>query len=237
MRKIPMKLLYNFCLFICCSGLSGFAFANKVGNGGDGVFCQSTIEPKKSTQSQKASHPLNKIYGELLDFYERELKFPPSSKSYQSIALEQIQKLSPVAPKLFEKYKKRLAEIASEIEFKTDVELVDVPDSLHTFVPKNKNCQFKQLAIRKKIVLAGEKRFVINDDLWKTLDSYQQAGLILHEIIYEHFLQLGEENSIKARKFNAYLFSQQLTKEEFWKWMQDLEVPIYPEVSNSSKIK
>lgn len=237
MRERRMKLRYKASTFLVCFGFGFFAFANKVGNGGDGVFCQLDSPSKASSQAPIIKKPPSKVFGELLDFYEKDLKLPPSTKSYQLLASEQIQKLSPVAPKLFEKYKKRLAEIISEIEFKKDVELVDVPDSLHTFVPKNKNCQLKQLAIRKSFVLAGEKRFIIDEELWKNLDSYQQAGLILHEIIYEHFLQLGEENSIKVRKFNAYLFSQQFSKEEFWRWMQELEIPIYPDTTISNKIQ
>jgi len=186
------------------------AFAqNKVGNGGDVVDCKTSIN--------------------LLDFYEEQIDFKTKEKNYLVIADQQLQKLKVAAPKLGEQYLKRLKEIESEIDFKSDIKLTDIKDSLHLYQPLAKNCHVYQIAIRRPLVLGNEKRFIIRQDLWNRLSPAHKAGLLTHEIIYEHFSKLGESDSIKTRKVNTYLFSKDVKNDEFWKLVKNLELPIYPQ--------
>jgi hypothetical protein len=185
---------------------------NKVGNGGDAVVCSGG----------KSS---------LLDFYEANINTPENTLAPKEIAAKVIAEFKTKAPTLAAQYEKRLNEIEAEIEFLETSKLVDVKDSEHLFVPTDKNCKLKQLALRKILVSSGEKRFLVDSKIWRELDNTHKAGLLMHEIIYEHFSKLGEENSVKARKFNAFLFQlylKQKTLDQFWPLLLELEMPIYP---------
>ena len=182
---------------------------NRVGNGGDVVIC-----PEKST---------------LLDFYERPPVAAAGAKDYQAILAQRIAALAKAAPKLAEQYGRRAKSIGNEIDFKADVKLTDVKDSLHAFEPDDDNCKVRQIAIRQNQPVG--KRFLIDDRSWKALDAQNKAGLILHEIIYEHLAKLGQTDSRKVRKLNAHIFSSAIETEgsgKFWLMIKDLEIPLYP---------
>ena len=78
------------------------------------------------------------------------------------------------------------------------------------------------------MAIQDDSRFIIRQDIWDELTNTQKAGLITHEILHEHFTKLGEENSIKARRVNAFLNGPQVNGETFWKMIRDLELPVYP---------
>lgn len=204
-----MRLIFKLFLILMI-GSSALA-NNKVGNGGNGVFCKSG---KTET-------------GTLLDFYEGDMKVQSSMKNPMDIAAFELARLKSVAPKLSAQYIQRLNEIQKEIDFKDNVVLATILDSNHLFVPADANCQVIQVAIRKADALPSEKRFLIRKDLWQKMMPADQAGLITHEIIYEHFSKLGETDSIKARKMNRYLY-QDDKREDFWRFIQELKIPIYP---------
>ncbi|MGZ3782284.1 MAG: hypothetical protein ACXVCY_16660 [Pseudobdellovibrionaceae bacterium] len=90
------------------------------------------------------------------------------------------------------------------------------------------SCSVKQVAIRKWILSRNEKPFLVQKILWDKMKVEQQAGLPTYEIIYEHFKKLGEENSVKARKLYAFLYTEKINKVKFWELISDLRVPIYP---------
>ena len=185
--------------------------SNKVGNGGNVVQCMNA----------------GKVSLRLLDFYEAEVDPTADGKTAFEIAQIVLKKMSSVAPKLSNQYLKRLSKIESEIDFKNDIQLLEVPDSKHLFKPLAKDCDVVQIAVRKKLVTASEKMFLIRKDLWQQLQPSHQAGLLTHEIIYEHLSKLGEENSIKARRINAFLYAKKSKMNEFWNLIKELEIPIY----------
>lgn len=209
-----MKLVYNLLLVISLFILIPFfvnANTNKVGNGGNVVRCK---DPKSI---------------QLLDFYERDIT-PDSGdlKEAKAIAKQKLERLKFVAQKLAEQYLRRLNQIEAEIDFKSDIEILEVPDSKHLFKPLSKNCEILQIAVRNNKAIDSDKRFIIRKDLWNELAPAQQAGLLTHEIIHEHFTKLGEESSVKARRLNVALYSEKLDKNAFWKLIKELEIPIYP---------
>lgn len=207
---MSMKLVFSLFL-----GTFAFANTNKVGNGGNIVVC---------TEKSKSSY-------ELLDFYESGIKNNDSAlveKSTDQIIQVVVEKLRPASVELADQYLKRSKNILAEFDYKSDIELSEVKDSLHAFKPKSANCKVVQTIIRKDKVVEKEKRFLVDENVWKKLDSFQKAGLILHEIIYEHFSKLGEKDSIKARKLNSYLFRNKIKPQEFWLFIKDLDIAIYP---------
>lgn len=164
----------------------------------------------------------------MLDFYEAGLTLKPSEKPHEKIAEEQLGRLKSLHTKLAEQYLSRLKQLSAEIDFKDDVELTDLEDSKHLFKPLSGKCSVTQIAIRRSRPLDGEKRFVIRKDLWAKLSETDRAGLLVHEIVYEHVSKLGEEDSRKARRLTALLFSPDLTHERFWKFIREAKLPIYP---------
>lgn len=207
-----MKILVS--LFI--SVISSLAFAqDRVGNGGDVILCLEKDQIKKV---------------ELLDFYEDSKDLIVSDKKYEEIVQDRLDVLQKKDVSLSSQYAKRWNKMKKEIEFKEDVELVDIKDSNHVFEPSDKHCQLKQIAIRRKNIFGRQARFVVNKKYFDHLSSVHQAGLIWHEMVYEHYVKLGEKDSAKARAFNVALFSKDIetqSKEDFWKFIQSLKVPIY----------
>lgn len=185
---------------------------NKIGNGGNVVICKT----KKTSDTR------------LLDFYEEDPNFQTKEKDAFKIAEKRLQNLKVIIPKLGEQYLARLKEMKAKIDYRSDISLTPVPDSLHLFKPMSDDCAVVQIAIRKPQSSGDEKRFLIRQDLWTQLSPLHQAGLLTHELIYEHFLKLGEKDSIKARKLNRHIYQENLKADNFWKFIQELEVPIYP---------
>lgn len=209
-----MKSLTIF-FFLSIQWVSISYAQNRVGNGGDGILCVKDNAV---------------ISAEILDFYESSSQKIELAGDYKTIVEERIASLKTVNPALGEIFSKRWKTMGSEIEWKKEIDLTDVQDSKHLFVPSDKNCQLKQIALRRNEVAANQLRFIIDESFWQKLSPISQAGLIMHEIIYEHFYKLGEKDSVKARTFNAYLFSpdfKQAGSAGFWKMIGSLKVPIY----------
>jgi hypothetical protein len=70
-----------------------------------------------------------------------------------------------------------------------------------------KNCELKQIAIQIRNPDLFDKRYVINQDLWNSLDTDNQAALVLHEIIYRMAIEQGASDSVGARLINSLIFS------------------------------
>ncbi|QDK45607.1 hypothetical protein DOM22_10840 [Bdellovibrio sp. ZAP7] len=205
--RYPVSSSILILLSVCLVQAEG----NKVGNGGDGVFCKGSNES-----------------AQILDFYEGNLKPNASEKDPYAIVEKKFTDLKSVAPKLGEQYLSRLKAIRSEIDFKAGVALTNIKDSNHLFKPAEAHCEVLQVVIRKRSPLPSEKTFIISQDLWDRLSPVQQAGMISHEIIYEHLMKLGATDSVKARAFNRFVFGEKYDSEKFWKFIQGLEIPIYP---------
>lgn len=171
---------------------------------------------------------------QILDFFEWEgHKLKPEvfekNLDYKIILKQQLEKLKNLAPQLASQYLDRSRSIESEMDFKKDHHLVDIEDSLHLSLPSS--CKLKQIAIRKGQVLGEEKRFVMDQDSWNKLDEVNKAGLILHEVIYEHLVKLNRADSRIAREINRVIFSSELSKMkkgQFWNKIHSYEIPIYP---------
>lgn len=192
---------------------------NRVGNGGNVVAC---VEGKDARLRS----------ARLLDFYESDHTFPArdGKADYAAIISERLEALKKKDQALAAQYTERWESMRKELSFREGIALTEVDDSEHVFKPADKNCAVKQIALRKNNVAPGEPRFIVNKDYWEKLAPVDRAGLVLHEIIYEHFFKLGEKNSVKARAFNARLFAQRFetdSVDEYWKFVAGLKVPLY----------
>ena len=208
-----MLSIYKFVLIFliyCLPLLAG----NEVGNGGDAVVC-----PNKN--------PI------LLDFYEvnssqyilREFK---QEKSREQILMEVVNQLKEIAPALHRKYSRTIRSLTSKIVMIKGKNFRDIKDSFHVGITKE--CSLQQLAMQKKDFNSKILKYYLNEDIFKKLNPVNQAGLIFHEIIYEHFRYFGKGSSVTVRSFNRYLFSKKIlkaTKISFNKKVQSLGVPSY----------
>lgn len=188
---------------------------NEVGNGGDAIVC-----PKKA--------PV------LLDFFEnRNSKVPYKIRKSEKIneyeyLLDIWSKLSKVSPRFYKKYSSDLMRFKSRVKLISGESFRNVKDSFHISLPKE--CRILQLAIQRKDTKSKETVFYINKDIYEKMDVKQKAGLISHEIIYEHFRYFGQNHSVNVREFNRFLFSEKLVasgKEGFAKFIQEMGIPAY----------
>ena len=220
-RVVSMLLQYKLITIITLTLLTfhSHAATNKVGNGGNIIFCQNN-----PSQSQ------------LLDFYEH---LEPSDLNKEQsnleadafeLAKQNIEKLSSIAPRLSRQYLNRLEQIEKEILWVENKLLQIVNDSFHPFIPKYESgCEVVQTALRRANAHLYEQKFIIRKDIWDKIPQIHRAGLLTHEIIYEHFSKLGETNSLKARQLNALLFTDnEKLHKRFWPMIQEFRLPIYP---------
>jgi len=217
-----MSLTNTLTLLILASlGLSVPAQAageGTVGNGGDVLVC---------------ARPGSKRVIELLDFYEsRSLRsvepyFEGAKLTREGILEQYLSRLDRLDPQRGRTYRGMLEEFWREAQFLSGVKLRDVPDSMHVAIPKN--CSVEQLVIQQEPnELLYEKRYTFDRDLWEKMSPLQQAGTIMHELIYREQISEGATNSIRARYFNSQLASKAATA-----WL-DLE---YQEVLKRSGMR
>ncbi len=181
---------------------------HEVNNGGHAVVC-----PKGPPR--------------LLDYVEHMVEAKDSG-DYRVSVEKLLEKLAKVDPVTAAQYRRRWAKWDEESELLDGAELRKVQDSYHTSVPKG--CKLRQLAVRRQQVIGTQKRFVVDKTLWAKLPAAHRAGTVMHELIYEHFVFLGEKDSLKARAYNAYLarMPETVEKATYVKFVRDLKVPIYP---------
>ncbi|MCB0367695.1 MAG: hypothetical protein H6624_12445 [Bdellovibrionaceae bacterium] len=184
---------------------------NQVGNGGDAIVCGE------------------KVF--LLDYYEAKANDKiqiqlEKGKDHFEIAGKTVDRLEQHNPQLHKQYRRVLEKIGSRLRFIDNANFRDVKDSFELTIPKG--CKLEQLAIQRDE--GGLRLIHISKSLWEKLSKEHQAGLLLHEIVYEHFLFLGETDSVKARKFNSFVSAKDfktLPKEKYQKFVRSLKMPIY----------
>lgn len=190
---------------------NAYASGDRVGNGGDVVKCKDSVEILDLHESPE---PLKKM----------------TASGHNELVAEVLENLKRLNPEQSRQYSARVKTFYDSVEFKAGISLVDVKDSKHVYLPKSHDCRLVQIAIRRNNASKMTKQFIIDQDLWKGLSDRSKAGLVLHEIIYEHFFKLGEDDSSKARILNAYLFSERAfsdSPKEYWDLIKSLKVPIY----------
>lgn len=176
------------------------AFADhRVGNGGDAIVCRDAEGGITSA--------------ELLDFYEARLlrdvvpAFDAPAATPVEKALAAVSRIERFDPKRAKRYRAQVTSFLAESRIR-DARLDDIPDSHHLAIPHG--CAIEQLCVQRTPYFPEDKRYIIDELLWKHLSAEDQAGLILHEVLYREALERGQADSIAARYFTATIASGKL---------------------------
>lgn len=185
-----------------------------IGNGGDVVACSNGKN-------------------ELLDVFEaREMRSIPLLIGDNKLTVDErmdllFARIQRLDPNRANQYRAWYRDFINETLFKAGTVLVDVPDSDHLALPGG--CEIKQVAIQREPSFPEDKRYVVDRDLWNTLDNSNRAALILHEFIYRDAVKERHEDSQNTRYFNSYIFSGKIadfTMKEYLSYMRKLNFTV-----------
>ncbi len=203
----------------------GTALAGEVvGNGGDVLVC-----PNKKP--------------ELLDFYEarvlKKITRRPDLSGATAIeiaksTLRDLEKINPARARI---YHARIESFYNDASFVSDARLEDIPDSAHVVLPIG--CALKQIAIQVPRGLPRDPIYIVDKSLWDAMDLENQAGLILHEVIYTDAIRYGHTNSISVRYLNGVLPSDRLAGmsiQEYDEWLRTLRLPKLVELNSKGML-
>jgi len=164
---------------------------DSVGSGGDLIVCPETRE--------------------VLDYFEARQNDPAYRLGFQGMASSAEEKVRWALGRLALRDPARASAYLQRLE-RFQMETLFVPGPLENVLDTGEvkipeECEVRQLAIQRPPAFPSDYRYLIDRSLWADLfsSSEQQAGLMLHEIIYRETLQLGHENSAYAREFNRVI--------------------------------
>lgn len=187
----------SFIFFVMLTASFSLIAGDKVGNGGDVIVC-----PDQKTV--------------ILDLYQGKVDWDfemvERTGSRAEIIHETMKEFSDVDPFIADKILRRAMEINNELGIKgsklvklTKNALVNISDEGVAELPVG--CKIVQAATQIQTPFPGEVKFTFQKDLWDSLEADVQASLILHEVIYEHMISVGETASRSTRYLNAALHS------------------------------
>ena len=180
---------------------------DKILNGGNVIVCKDAAGATTSV--------------ELLDYYELKLKnqnlqLNNSLTDYKEVLLERFKDWEQIAPKRIEQYTQWLQLFEEEAGIYPNVVIPDILDTGSIVIPRG--CELTPAAFQRRDedIFPGEKRYVINKDLWDLMSPVQKAGLVLHELIYREAIKSRHETSLPTRIFNGYLASEKVPTTEIY---------------------
>ncbi len=212
--------------------IGGFAFGSEGDHGGNGGDLAVCVRPDGT------------VSYELLDYFEAAHQSPampfelgdPSWDASEKVqyALSRLSDLDPVRGARYEAEAKYFLSLVDWITQGPGLE--HIPDLGEVAIPTH--CQVKQIAIRRKTFHPSIKPYLIDERLWLKLDEDHKAGLILHELIYAQMRDLGQRDSINARKYNGILSSpafESMAAYDYEALVKDLFVEIQPLAFGANK--
>jgi hypothetical protein len=216
-----MKYWIVFILMIAASAYGGDGAGN-----GDAVNCS-----KAGVQTA----PLR-----LLDFFERD----PSGGFKASLgapgltvtqkALFAIERIKALDPTRYARYHEMAASFLARSRM-VNGPLYDYNDTGPTKLPAI--CSLKPVSIQRPAIDPSDKPFTVDTKVWGALpDDDERAGVILHEVVYNETLSLGQQTSESARKYTGLLASAEFDNidvSDYRALIDDIFLPHLPEfVSN-----
>jgi hypothetical protein len=170
---------------------------SEVGNGAHAIIC--------SRPNRGQSVELLDFYeGKTLNRYKIDLGSPSLGVAQKlEIAAKRLERLSQTQAAGLRYEASRFFKIAAFVS-NADLKGRDTLDISGTFVPRG--CKIEQLIVQRQSYEITDRRYIVNQDLWKHLSRDHQAGAILHEIIYGAN-SLTASNSIATRNVTAALSS------------------------------
>ncbi|HVK61352.1 MAG TPA: hypothetical protein VM432_07370 [Bdellovibrionales bacterium] len=193
MRSILAAVFVAVVIFASGSSFAGVS----VGNGGSAVVC------RKSDGTETVR---------LLDFFEAErtgrhwqigrMDEGDSVEEKLSILLISLQRHSPLRAV---NYRSAIDHLKDIFVF-GEIPAIDDTGPLHAAIPDG--CSLKQVAFQVPEDLRPTgKRIQIDQNLYEKMSLNDQAGLLLHELIYAELAQWGTRDSSQLRPFVAYIAS------------------------------
>lgn len=186
-----MKNAICFLLAVCA--VQTLQAGDKILNGGNVIVCGNKVE--------------------LLDYYEarlsgKKLQFDPGAATYSEKINQMFTRWEKVAPLRMRLYKGWLNQFESEAGIYSGIEIPEIQDTGTVAIPSG--CKMIPAAFQRRDedIFPGEKRYVINKDLWDLMSQDQKAGLVLHEIIYREAIKNGHSTSLPTRYFNGFLATE-----------------------------
>lgn len=192
--------LISLIIFLSSSG--AFAGGNVIGNGGDLVICPNRV--------QKVT---------LLDFTESltinqkiEIELGPAELSTDEKIQYFINRLAAHQPQRAQRLEREVKHLFRGMPF-VDRSLEDIQDSDHLSIVIPTGCHIRQGAILfTGTLLPSDPRYLIDRNLYEQMDSLNQAGLILHEVLFREAVGYGHKNSVLLRRLLAHLSSRQFSQ-------------------------
>lgn len=197
-KLFSLLFFYLYSMNLAVGGTS-------VGNGGLAVSCPSSDNTTKLR---------------ILDFVEGELRWKLKLKKHASfndpkeIVLSILDKMATLDPARSIRLTEELKNFYDESMFYTDIVLSRTDDEQNLFVPSG--CSVIQAVIQIEPLFPEDRRYNISADIWKKLgeDVNEQAGLILHELLYREAITNGHLDSRRIRYYVAQLFSEDFEKHD-----------------------
>lgn len=173
----------------------------ETGNGGGAVVCRNA-----------STGVIEKV--EVLDLYEarvtrnQTLGMGPTSLDFSQKIETVLNKLERLSPLRAAKYRALYKRFFNEAVIVPDANLTYIDDAAGIVVPVG--CAKEQASILRNPEFPGDARYTISKILWDKMDNDSKAALILHEIIYQEGLSLGQTNSKPTRFLVGKLTSTQI---------------------------
>ncbi len=191
-------------------GFSAAQAGQSVGNGGDALVCPSGVTFYDWYESSA-------LYGLVP-------KHGPGSATAVERAQKVVGRLIALNPTRALRYAHMIDHFMSEAQFVSGASLIDLPDVGLGAIPAN--CHLAQLAVQRSYAsMPGERRYLIDAELWNRLELDQQAALIVHEVILRELMETAEgplTNTVAVRHFNALLLADAMAEFDEPRWYKTL---------------
>ena len=209
---------------------SAFAEGGTSSHGGDAVVCYNQ-EVDRQGKPVHLGTPLQITSVELLDYWEWRQSSPRKTSLGEAnlqisekikIVIDRIAKLDPVLAtelnKIYQTYQPSFVDRAK------------IPD-ISDFTPRlerSSNCVIEQLAVQYRAVVFGQAWLQIDAKLYQRLTRDEQAGLVLHEILYRFALsQAHPPTDSNGLRYLNFVFSTDT---------QDVTPAIYSQILSDAKL-
>ncbi len=205
--------------------LSVNAFAgDKGGNGGDAVICPQGIYMLDSVESARRAQPLLIPSSEMtlqskIDLLIKRLD------SKDPVLAKDLMARSKVMINDIENYERTGESEQENISFTTG-DLVNIADEGATYVPDG--CKIEQLIIQNKSPLPGDKKFLIQANIWNRMELDEKAAGVIHEAIYGYLIDNNIYNSPSTRYLNGLIISDRISSiktTEYFSLLSKLSFP------------
>ncbi len=181
-----------FFQVICVGSIYGGVIK---GNGGNTLVCGESVEVLDISEARL-------LYSANFNFVDLEARaFTRAEKQ--------------ISPVVYRKLHQWLKTWRDEAQFLNNVSLGEVTDSFHFVIPKD--CMVVQTVIARE-PLPGEKRYLVQADIYERLKPWQKLALQWHEVLYRQVIERRQShnfrpddiyNSESTRRMVANLFSDE----------------------------